>query len=191
MKRDEGGYPFFMRILRDQSAGLVIDIQEKLFPFISGNENLALNSGILIKGLQTLQIPILVTEQYTKGLGPTIQPLQELFNSERPLEKLAFSCCDDPSVMDQLNALHKKFIIITGIEAHVCVLQTAIDLLERDFIPVIVEDCVSSRRLNDKHMAINRMRRMGAVITTYESVLFELLRYSGTDEFKAISKLVK
>jgi nicotinamidase-related amidase len=180
-----------MRILRDQSAGLVIDIQERLFPFISGHENLALNSGILIKGLQALRIPILVTEQYTKGLGPTIQPLQELFDAGRPLEKLAFSCCDDPSVMDHLNALNKKFIVITGIEAHVCVLQTAIDLLERDFIPVVVEDCVSSRRLNDKHMAINRMRKMGAVITTYESVLFELLRYSGTDEFKTISKLVK
>ncbi|MCK9400470.1 MAG: hydrolase [Bacteroidales bacterium] len=180
-----------MRILRDQAAGLVIDMQEKLFPFISGHENLALNSGILIKGLQALRIPILVTEQYTKGLGPTIQQIQELFDTGHPLEKFAFSCCDDPSVMDHLDSLNKKFIIITGIEAHVCVLQTAIDLLAHDFIPVIVEDCVSSRRLNDKHMAINRMRRMGAVITTYESVLFELLRYSGTEEFKAISKLVK
>ena len=93
--------------------------------------------------------------------------------------------------MDRLNSLDKKFIIITGIEAHVCVLQTAIDLLERNFVPVIVEDCVSSRRLNDKKMAINRMRRMGAIITTYESVLFELLRFSGTEEFKAISRLVK
>jgi hypothetical protein len=180
-----------MRILYEQTAGLVIDIQEKLFPFISGNEILALNAGILIKGLQVLNVPILVTEQYTKGLGPTIQPLRELLGLTEPLEKLAFSCCDDPSIMDRLTALKKKFIIITGIEAHVCVLQTATDLLERGFIPVVVEDCVSSRRLNDKNMAINRLRRMGAVITTYESVLFELLRYSGTEEFKAISKLVK
>ena len=180
-----------MRILRDRTAGLVIDIQEKLFPFISGNETLSLNAGILIKGLQVLQIPILVTEQYTRGLGPTIQPIQQLFSGETPVEKLAFSCCDDPSFMDRLAALNKKFIVITGIESHVCVLQTTIDLLERDFIPVVVEDCVSSRRLNDKQMAVARMRRMGAVITTYESVLFELLRYSGTEEFKAISKLVK
>jgi len=180
-----------MRILRDQAAGLVIDIQEKLFPYISGNENLALNSGILIRGLQALMIPILVTEQYTKGLGPTVQPLRELFETGQSLEKLAFSCCDDLTIMNQLSTLNKKFIIITGIEAHVCVLQTAIDLLERDFIPVVIEDCVSSRRLNDKNMAINRMRRMGAVISTYESVLFELLRYSGTEEFRAISKLVK
>jgi nicotinamidase-related amidase len=180
-----------MRILREQAAGLVIDIQEKLFPLISGNETLVLNSAILIQGLQTLHIPIIITEQYTKGLGPTIQPLRDLFVHGSPLEKLAFSCCDDPTILDHLNALKKKFIIITGIEAHVCVLQTATDLLERGFIPVVAEDCVSSRRLNDKNMAINRMRRMGAIITTYESVLFELLRFSGTEEFKAISKLVK
>jgi nicotinamidase-related amidase len=82
-------------------------------------------------------------------------------------------------------------VIITGIEAHVCVLQTAIDLLELNYVPVIVEDCVSSRRLNDKQQAIARMRKSGAKVSTYESVLFELLRYSGTDEFRAISKLVK
>lgn len=180
-----------MRILREQTAGLVIDIQERLFPFISGNEALSLNAGILIKGLQALQIPIIVTEQYTKGLGPTIEPLQLLFNGKMPIEKLAFSCCDDQAFMLHLKGLDKKFIVITGIESHVCVLQTTIDLLEQNFIPVVVEDCISSRRLNDKLMAVNRMRRMGAVITTYESVLFELLRYSGTEEFKAISKLVK
>jgi len=182
--------PFF-RIKREHAAGLVIDIQEKLFPFISGHEDFALKSGILIKGLLVLKIPIIITEQYTKGLGPTIQPVRELFDTGSQLEKLAFSCCDDPTIMDRLKSLNKKFIIITGIETHVCVLQTAIDLLERDFVPVVVEDCVSSRRLNDKNMAINRMRRMGMVITTYESVLFELLRFSGTEEFKAISRLVK
>jgi nicotinamidase-related amidase len=180
-----------MRILREQTAGLVIDIQEKLFPFISENETLANNSGILIRGLQALNIPILVTEQYTKGLGLTIQPLREVISMIPVMEKSAFSCCDDVPFMDKLSSLNKKFIVITGIESHVCVLQTTIDLLERNYIPVVVEDCVSSRKLNDKQMAISRMRKMGAIITTYESVLFELLRYSGTEEFKAISRLVK
>jgi hypothetical protein len=180
-----------MRILKEQAAGLVIDIQERLFPFIHENEILTRNAGILINGLQVLGIPVLITEQYTKGLGPTIQPLKQLFGESKPIEKLAFSCCDDAAFMQHLDSLHRKFIIITGIESHVCVLQTTIDLLERNYIPVVVEDCVSSRRLNDKAMAVYRMRRMGAIITTYESVLFELLRYSGTDEFKAISKLVK
>jgi len=180
-----------MRILRDKTAGLVIDIQEKLFPFIAGNEILVKNSGILIQGLQALRIPVLVTEQYTKGLGPTIQPLQQHLQGIGVMEKMAFSCCDDPVFMNKLGELNKKFVVITGIESHVCVMQTAIDLLEHDYIPVVVEDCVSSRSLNDKAMAINRMRRSGVIITTYESVLFELLRYSGTEEFKAISKLVK
>ena len=180
-----------MRVLREQTAGLVIDIQEKLFPFISGHESLALNAGILIKGLQALQVPIIVTEQYTRGLGPTIQPVQQLISNEQPIEKLAFSCCDEPVFMKHLAALDKKFIIISGIESHVCVLQTTLDLLERNYVPVVVEDCISSRRLNDKILAVNRMRRSGAIITTYESILFELLRFSGTEEFKAISKLVK
>jgi nicotinamidase-related amidase len=180
-----------MRILREQTAGLVIDIQEKLFPFISGNELLARNSAILIQGLKALQIPMIVTEQYTRGLGLTIQPLQPLLQEYGILEKLTFSCCDDQAFMERLNSLGKKFIVITGIESHVCVLQTAIDLLERNYIPVIVEDCVSSRNLNDKHLAIYRLRKEGAVITTYESVLFELLRYSGSEEFKSISRLVK
>jgi hypothetical protein len=180
-----------MRIIKDQTAGLIIDIQEKLYPFIVENELLAINTGILIRGLQAMNIPLIVTEQYTKGLGPTIQPLQPLFGSLHPIEKLSFSCCDEPAFMQTLSALKKKFIVIAGIESHVCVMQTTIDLLERNFVPVVVEDCISSRRLNDKIMAVNRMRRSGAVITTYESILFELLRYSGTDEFRAISKLVK
>ncbi len=180
-----------MRILHEQTAGLVIDIQERLFPYIHEHETMARNAGILIRGLQALQVPIIVTEQYTKGLGPTVQPIRELFNEGMPLEKLAFSCCDDKGFMDHLDALQKRFIVITGIESHVCVMQTYIDLLEKNYIPVIAEDCVSSRRLNDKVIAIASMRQMGAIITTYESVLFELLRFSGTDEFRAISKLVK
>jgi hypothetical protein len=180
-----------MRILRDQTAGLVIDIQERLFPFISGHETLAVNSGILIRGLQALSIPILRTQQYTKGLGPSIQPVLQLFLGEDHIEKVAFSCCDEPSFISRLAALNKKFIVLTGIETHVCVLQTTLDLLEKGFIPVVIEDCVSSRRLNDKIRAIERMDKSGAIITTYEAVLFELLRYSGTEEFKVISKLVK
>lgn len=180
-----------MRILQDQTAGLVIDIQERLFPFIHEHEIIARNTGILVRGLQVMNIPVILTEQYTKGLGPTIEPLRELFQPARPLEKMAFSCCDDLPFSEVLLKLNKKFIVIAGIESHVCVLQTTLDLLEENFVPVVAEDCVSSRRPNDKKMAMMRMRREGAIITTYESVLFELLRYSGTDEFRAISKLVK
>jgi nicotinamidase-related amidase len=180
-----------VRIIKEESAGLVIDIQERLFPFISDHDEMAKNAGILIRGLQSMAIPVLITQQYTKGLGPTIEPVRELFGGQEYLEKTAFSCCDDITFMDRLQELGRKYVIITGIEAHVCVLQTTIDLLEKGFIPVVAEDCVSSRRKNDKDQAIMRMRREGAIISTYESILFELLRYSGTEEFKAISRLVK
>ncbi len=180
-----------MRVLRNDTAGIIIDIQERLFPFILDNEQLTKNTGILIKGLQALKVPVVVTQQYTKGLGPTIQPLHLKLGDYDHIEKMTFSCCDEPSFSEHLDTLNKRFIIIAGIETHVCVLQTTIDLLESNYIPVIVQDCVSSRRLNDKMMAIERMRKEGAIITTCESVLFELLRYSGTAEFKEISKLVK
>ena len=180
-----------MRILREKSAGLVIDIQERLFPLIHNHDQVAKNASILIQGLQSLAIPVLLTQQYTKGLGNTIAQIQELFGGREHIEKVAFSCCDEPTFREQLEALDRKFIIITGIETHVCVLQTAIDLLELGMIPVVIEDCVSSRRENDKKQAIRRLHREGAIISSYESVLFELLRYSGTEDFKAISRLVK
>jgi nicotinamidase-related amidase len=180
-----------MRIIREQSAGLVIDIQERLFPLIHNHDEMARNAGILISGLQSLNLPVLLTQQYTKGLGNSIPAIRQFFENQEHIEKVAFSCCDEPSFQDQLKALNRKFFIITGIETHVCVLQTAIDLLEGGLIPVVIEDCVSSRRENDKKYAIMRMRKEGAIVSTYESVLFELLRYSGTDDFRAISRLVK
>lgn len=180
-----------MRILRENTTGLIIDIQERLFPFIHDNEKVARNTSILIQGLKVLNIPIVVTQQYTKGLGNTLPELVEVLGSGDFLEKVAFSCCDDKGFMGELKDLGRKFVIIAGIEAHVCVLQTTIDLLENDFRPVVVEDCISSRSPNDKSMAVQRMRSEGAIVTTYESILFELLRYSGTSEFKEISRLVK
>ncbi len=180
-----------MRILKEQSAGLIIDVQEKLFPHIQEHELLARNTGILIEGLKILNVPLLVTEQYPKGLGYTIPEIKGALASPEPHEKLSFSCCDDPEIMVELNNLDRKNIIIAGIEAHVCVLQTAVDLLENGFQPVVIEDCVSSRKVGDKAVAIQRMRKEGVVISTVESILFELARVSGTEQFKAISRLVK
>lgn len=180
-----------MRISADDSVGLIIDIQERLYPFINENEQLTKNTVILIEGLKAIGVKILVTEQYTKGLGVTIEPLKNLLSEIGVVEKMAFSCCDEPVFYEKLALRSVRNVIIAGIESHVCVLQTAIDLLNNGYTPVIVEDCVGSRNPNDKKIAIERMRKEGAVITTYESILFELLRYSGTDAFKKISKLVK
>jgi nicotinamidase-related amidase len=180
-----------MRIPKDKAALLVIDIQERLFPFISENEKLVKNVPILIEGMKVLEVPVFVTEQYVKGLGTTVPSIATPLGELPRTEKMAFSCCDEPRFMEALALSGKEYVIIAGIESHVCVLQTVIDLIHNGYHPVVVEDCTSSRKLNDKNIAIERMRREGAVITTYESLLFELLRYSGTDPFRAISKLVK
>lgn len=180
-----------MRILKENTVAIFIDIQERLFPFIHDKDTLEQNLVTLSAGLQTLEIPLLVTEQYTKGLGFTVPPLKIALGDHHAIEKTAFSCCDEPRFMTALNASGKQNVILCGIETHVCVLQTAIDLLQSGYQPVVIEDCVSSRKLSDKNTAIERMRKEGAIISSLESILFELARYSGTDAFKAISKLVK
>jgi isochorismate hydrolase len=180
-----------MRILKDHAIGLVIDIQERLFPVVADNELLHKNVTILIEGLKALSIPVLVTEQYKKGLGETIPSIKALLEGADFAEKLAFSCCDEPRFAESLELSKKRSVIIVGIEAHVCVLQTAIDLKERGFQPVVVEDCVSSRTPENKRIAMGRLRQEGVIVTSYESILFELCRFAGSDAFKAISKLVK
>ena len=180
-----------MRINRHMSAGLLVDVQERLFPHMDQHEKLLRRTRILLEGLKILQVPLVVTEQYPKGLGPTLQPLSELLDKQDVIEKLSFSCCGEEAFSDTLKSLERPIIILSGIEAHVCVLQTAVDLLEEGYAVVVVEDCISSRNPEDKRVAVERMRTEGAVISTCESVLFELTKVAGTDEFKAISRLVK
>ncbi len=180
-----------MRLLKNDTIALVVDFQERLFPVIHQNEQLQKNVTILLQGLNTLDIPMIVTEQYRKGLGATIEPILQLVEGKPNMEKVAFSCCDEPSVIEKIELSGRRTVLISGIESHICVLQTAIDLKERGFKPVIVVDCVASRTAENKQIALERMKQEGIVLTSYESVLFELCRYSGNDEFKAISKLVK
>ncbi|MEA3462369.1 MAG: hydrolase [Bacteroidota bacterium] len=180
-----------MRINRENAAGLLIDIQERLFPHMDQKEALLKRCTLLIEGLQVLNIPLLTTEQYPKGLGGTVKELAALLDQDPVIEKIAFSCCGEPAVMKTEVMRTRKTVIVCGIEAHVCVLQTVIDLVEAGYEAVVVVDCISSRNPEDKRVAVERMRAEGAVITTSESILFELARVAGTDEFKAISKLVK
>ncbi len=180
-----------MRILRENTLGLVIDYQERLLPHIYENQQLLANTLVLIEGLKALEIPLIVTEQYRKGLGITVPEIKNLFSPFNPMEKVSFSCYDDQGIGKALAATGQKSVVICGIEAHVCVLQTAIDLMENNYMPVVVADCISSRKPDDKQTAIKRMRQEGIIITSCEAILFELCRAAGTDQFKAISKLVK
>ncbi len=154
-------------------------------------DELLRKSLVLLEGLKILDIPLFLTEQYPRGLGPTVEEISNALGPIAAIEKATFSCCDEPDYRKLLEDSGRKTLIVCGIEAHVCVLQTVMDLVASGYTPVVVEDCISSRNPADKRVAIHRMRTEGAVITTCESILFELTRVSGTDEFKAISRLVK
>lgn len=176
-----------MRIETEYTAALAIDYQEKLVPVMEEKEQLLQNSRILLQGLKVLGVPITLTQQYTKGLGMTVEEITEAAGANEYVEKISFSAyeCVKQKIWD------KKYVIICGIETHICVLQTVIDLKAAGFVPVIVEDCVSSRKGNDKKIALERMRDEGALITTYESLLFELLKEAGTEKSKRIQRLIK
>lgn len=180
-----------MRITTENTVGLVIDIQERLFPVMWEKEILLKNCKILITGLEKLAIPIVVSQQYTKGLGETLPEIKSLIPDFNFAEKRNFSCCDEFPIVEKLNKNEAQNVIICGIEAHVCVLQTAVDLKEAGLNPIVVMDCVSSRTEKNIELAKERFRFEGIMMTSYESLLFELTRTSTAPEFRSISKLVK
>lgn len=176
-----------MRIEAEHVAAVLIDYQEKLLPVMHEKEQLLNNSGILAKGLRVFGIPMVVTQQYTKGLGHTEKNLMEAIGHTSYKEKIRFSAIEE--IRKEIEG--KKFVILCGIEAHICVLQTLIDLKAEGYIPVLVEDCISSRKEHDKKMAVERAKQEGAIITTYEALLFELLKEAGTETSKRIQRLIK
>jgi nicotinamidase-related amidase len=180
-----------LRVFPENAAGLIIDLQDKLLPHMYNAKVLEENCKKLITGLAILEIPLVASEQYPKGLGHTIKPIQELIPDFKAVEKLSFSCCRDDNFRKVMRNIGKRMIIICGVEAHVCVLQSAIDMVEIGYQPVIVEDCISSRRESDKKTALKRMIQEKVIVTSYESILFELCLQAGTDTFKKISQLVK
>lgn len=176
-----------MRIERENTVALVIDYQEKLVPVMHDKEELIHKSQILLEGLKVLEVPMVITQQYTKGLGMTVKEITDAVGSEEYIDKISFTAFD--SVKEKVEG--KKFVIVCGIESHICVLQTVIDLVAAGYVPVVVADCVSSRRKSDKKIAMERARQEGAIVTTCESLLFELLKVAGTDTSKKIQKLIK
>lgn len=180
-----------MRIVKEDTVGVMVDMQAKLHPHMFDKDKVLNNSKILLQGLQALEVPVLVTQQYTKGLGETLPEIADILGEFNYTEKLAFSCCGEPSFLRNISDHKRSYVILFGIETHVCVLQTAIDLLERGFFPVVIEDCVSSRKEKDKIVALERIKQEGGILSTYESILFELCQTAENDVFKTISKLVK
>jgi nicotinamidase-related amidase len=176
---------------REETALLIIDVQKRILGVMQNNEELVNNILKLIKGTQILGVKIYYTEQYPKGLGETVDELKSLLNKNKAVQKMSFSCSGAGDLFEEFKNNNLTQIAVCGIESHVCVQQTVLDLIENDFQVTLAADACSSRRKTDYDFAMNRMRQHGAEITTTESILFELLQVCGTDEFKSISTLVK
>ena len=180
-----------MKCRRDDTAVLVVDYQEKLIPAICNKEELLKRTQILLQGLQLLGVPVIISEQYPKGLGSTVAEVREVVGDTKAYEKGSFSCWDDEGLRDAINATGCRNILVCGTETHICVLESAIDMKMAGKEVMIVADCVGSRFPQDKEMGLRRAEQEGIRVCTTETVLFEMLRFSGTPEFKAISKLIK
>lgn len=173
------------------TIGMIVDIQEKLLPHIRNHEKLIQNITILLKGLNILEIPYILNEQYPKGLGSTVKEVAEHLEDINPFEKTSFSCCGNEATHQHLLKAKKSSAIVFGIETHVCVMQTCLDLLANNIAPIIVTDCVGSRKQKDHEVAMMRLVQAGVIPATYESLLFELCKDAQNQAFKEISKLVK
>lgn len=176
---------------KDDTLLAIVDIQTKLLNVIFEKERVLSSCSKLIRAAKILQIPIIMTEQYPKGMGPTDPEILKLLQDTEAIEKLHFSCCGAEDFNKKIKSLGKKQIVVIGIEAHVCVLQTVHDLLRRGSSVYVPYDAVSSRKESDYKNALDRMRQAGAVIGSVESAVFELLEKAGTPVFKEISKIIK
>ena len=175
----------------DDTVLLIVDVQGRLAHLMHEKEILFNNIRNTIKGAQVLDIPILVTEQYPAGLGPTIPEVAGMFENPNIISKTSFSCCGEDRFMQILNDLHPENILVAGIETHVCVYQTVRDLLKANYAVQIIADAVSSRTKYNKQIGLKKIIKAGAEITSVETVLFEMLREAGGEKFKKILEIVK
>lgn len=175
---------------RDEVCVFVIDIQERLLPAMPEKESVIKNTSILLQAAREMGIPVLVTEQYPKGLGSTVKEIQEFLGDAKVFSKNSFTAYID-DVKSELEALNRKKLIVLGMETHVCVYQTSRDLLRAGYEVHIAKDGVASRTKENYLNGLDLMKEMGAVISNTETIVFDLLKVSGTPEFKTLSKLIK
>jgi nicotinamidase-related amidase len=176
---------------KDNTLLVIIDIQDRLAAAMKVRDEVIKNCQNMVELSNMFNIPIVVTEQYPKGLGQTVAEIKNALQAYQPIEKLTFNCCDEPAFLSEIKKFNKKNIILTGMETHICVLQTCIGLLNVGFNVHIVRDAVSSRAKDNWKTGIEFMRDAGAVITCTETVLFQILKVAATKEFKAISMKIK
>jgi nicotinamidase-related amidase len=178
-------------ITTDDTALILVDVQGKLAQSMHNKQVLFENLKRIIKGMQILGVPILWTEQNPKGLGPTIPEIAELLPNQHPISKFSFSCCGNDQFIKDLKTIGPKNNLIAGIESHVCVYQTAADLIARQYEVQVVVDAVSSRTPENRQIGLEKSKDAGASLTSTETALFELLKKAEGAKFKEIIKLVK
>lgn len=180
-------------MLMDRSGSqlLLIDMQERLDPVIENREEIARNAGILLRAAAALSVPVTVSEQYPAGLGHTLPQLAALVPEDAVLAKRDFSCWQDAGLRARLSAFKRPQIVVAGVEAHVCVNQTVMDLLAANYEVFVVADASGSRRALSRDTALARQARAGAHIVTTEMAVFEWLRTSTAPEFRDLSRLIR
>ncbi|MBS7707410.1 isochorismatase family protein [Chelatococcus asaccharovorans] len=176
---------------RDRCRLLVVDIQEKLLPAMDAQESFVRNAAIVLQAARTLGVPSLISEQYPQGLGSTIAPITSLAPDVPRLSKTTFSCALEPRMREWFDLNASGQIVLIGLEAHVCVLQTAMDLQRDGFEVFVVADAVSSRRATSVQTALSRLAAASVSIVTTEMVVFEWMRTAASPHFKALSKLIR
>lgn len=180
-----------MLIRSGDSCLIVIDMQERLVPAMQAPARTIKNAKLLISVARELDIPVLLTEQYPKGLGRTVKEIADVANGLPVLEKMHFSCMEDTDFAGAFRKLGRKQAVIAGMEAHICVMQTAVNLMDEGYEVFVVTDATSSRTLESEQACLDRLGACGAGIVTTEMVVFEWLGKAGTDAFKKLLPLVK
>ena len=178
-------------LIKGNTCLVVVDIQEKLLEVMAHPEQVVRNTGVLIQAAKALDIPILWCQQVPKALGPTVEEVSSMLTGVEPIDKSTFSCCGDEAFMSRIDALKPQTAILCGIESHVCVFQTAMDLIQHGLYVHAVADAMSSRTDKNKQIGLDRMAKEGAVITSTEMLLFELLRDAKHEKFRELAKLIK
>lgn len=180
-------------MLMDRAASclLLIDVQERLAPAMAGRDAMEANATVLLKAAARLDVPVLISEQYPKGLGRTVVDLTALADGADVIEKTAFSCLRENAWRARFDDMGRRQAVMCGIEAHVCVLQTALDLLSAGIEVFVAADAVASRTAANRDLALDRLRHAGAQVVSTEMVVFEWLAKAGTPEFKDVSALIK
>lgn len=180
-----------MLLHAERSCAVVIDEQARLLPAMTGADVLVANTQRLLQAAQRLNVPVLASEQYPRGLGPTVPTVAPLLPSGSIVEKTQFSCVRNPAFANRLRQLGRSQVVLAGIESHVCVLQTALDLLQQHYAVFVAADATASRTRDSHERALARMARAGAEIVTTEMVVFEWLEDAGNPAFRELSLLVK